>query len=78
MASPSQESDAPLNFSIPATLNFSTPPTVEDRELETLIIASIQALKQGNKKCGKDEVSRLFRDSVDDVTKDILASFLNY
>ena len=33
------------------------------------IITSIQTLKRGNKKCRKDEVFRLFRDSVDDVTK---------
>ena len=34
-----------------------------------LIIASIQKLKRGNKKCGKDEVFRLFRDSADDANK---------
>ena len=58
-----------LNFCSPVTLNFSTP-TVEDRELEMLIIASIQTLKRGNKKCRKDEIFRLFRESVDDVTKE--------
>ena len=68
MTSLCQDSDASLNFSSPATLNFSTP-TVENRELEMLIIASIQTLKQGNRKWGKDEVFRLFRDSLDDVTK---------
>ena len=41
-----------------------------------LIIASIQALKRGNKKCGKDEVFRLFRDSVDDVTKETFDKLL--
>ena len=69
MTSTSQDSDASLNFSSPATLNFTTP-TVENRELEMLIITSTQTLKQGNKKCGKVEVFRLFRDSVDDVTKE--------
>ena len=64
-----QDSDASLNFSSPATLNFSTP-TIEDRELEMLIIASIQTVKRRNKKFGKDEVFRLFRDFVDDVTKE--------
>ena len=68
MTSSSQDSDASINFSCPATLNFSNP-TDEDRELEMLIIAYIQTLKQGNKKCRKDEVFRLFRDSTDDVTK---------
>ena len=57
MTSSCQGSDASLNFSSPATLNFSTA-TVEDRELEMLIIASIQTLKRGNKKCGKAEVFR--------------------
>ena len=70
MTSSTPDSDASLNFSSSATLNFSTP-TAEDRELEMLIIASIQTLKRGNKKCGKDEVFiRLFRYSVDGVTKE--------
>ena len=69
MTSSTQDSDASLNFSSSATLNFSTP-TAEDRELEMLIIASIQTLKRGNKKCGRDEVFRLFRYSVDGVTKE--------
>ena len=67
--------DVSLNFSSTATLNFSTP-TVEDRELEMLIIASIQTLKRGNKKCGKDEVFWLFRDSVADVTKETFDKLL--
>ena len=74
MTSSCQDSDASLNFSSPATLNFSTP-TVEDRELE-MLIASIQTLKRGNKKCGKDEVFRLFRDSVNDVTKETFDKLL--
>ena len=69
MTSSSQNSDASLNFSSPAKSNFSTP-TVEDRELEMLIIASIQTLKRVYKKCGKDQVFRLLRDSVDDTTKE--------
>ena len=69
MTSSTPDSDASLNFSSSATLNFSTP-TAEDRELEMLIIASIQTLKRGNEKCGKDEVFRLFRYSVDGVTKE--------
>ena len=64
-----------LNFRSAATLNFSTP-TVEDRVLEMLIIASIQTLKRGNKKCGKDEVFRLFRDSVDYFTKETFDKLL--
>ena len=75
MTSSCQDSDASLNFSYPATLNFSTP-TLEGRELEMLILAFIETLKQGNKKCGKDEVFRLFRDSFDDVTKDTFDKLL--
>ena len=41
-----------------------------------LIIASIQTLKRGNKKCGKDEVFWLFRDSADDVTKETFDKIL--
>ena len=75
MTSSCQDSDASLNFSSPATSNFSTP-TVQDIELEMLIIASIQTLKRGNKKCGKDEVFRLFRDSVDYVSKETFNKIL--
>ena len=69
MTSSYQDSDALLNFSSSVTLNFSTP-TLEDREQEMLIIASIQTLKQGKKKCRKNEDFRLFRNSFDDVTKE--------
>ena len=76
MTSSCHDSDPSLNFSSPATLNFSIP-IVKDRELEMLIIASMQTPKRGNKKCGKDEVFRLFRNSVDDVIKKLLTSFWN-
>ena len=75
MTSSCQDSDASLNFSSPATLNFSTP-TFENRELEMLIIASIQTLKQGKKKFRKDEVFRLFRDSFDDLTEETFDKLL--
>ena len=75
MTSSWEGSDTSLNCSTPATLNFSTA-TGEDRELEMLIIPSIQTLKRGNKKCRRDEVFRLFRDSVDDVTKDTFDKFM--
>ena len=54
---------------LPATLNLTTT-TVKDKELEILLIASIQALKRGEKKCRKDEVFRLFRDCGYDVNKE--------
>ena len=41
-----------------------------------LIIASIQTLKRGNKKCGKDGIFRWFRYPVDDVTKETFDKLL--
>ena len=58
------------------SLDFNTPATFEDIELEMLIIPSIQTLKRGNKKYRKDEAFSLFRDSVDDVTKETLDKFI--
>ena len=37
----------------------------EGRDLETLIIASIETLKYNNKKCGKEEVLHLVQESID-------------
>ena len=46
------------------------PHIIEGRDLETLIIASIETLKCNNKKCGKEEVLHLVQESVDsEVTK---------
>ena len=45
------------------------PIAVEEKELEMLIIASIQTLKCGSKKCGSEEVFNLVKDSVDGVIK---------
>ena len=69
MTSSDQDSDALLNFSTP---------TVKDGELEMLIIASFQTLKRGNQKCGKDEVFRLFRDSVVSVTRETFDKLLEF
>ena len=50
---------------------------VEEEELEMLIIASIQTLKRGNKKCGNEEVFNLVKDSVDGVIKkEVFNNFL--
>ena len=57
-----------LNFSSTATLNFSTT-TVDDRELELLIMASIQTLNKGIINLKTVKFFRLLIDSVDDVTK---------
>ena len=57
-----------LNFSSTATLNFSTT-TVDDRELELLIMASIQTRNKGIINLKTVKFFRLLIDSVDDVTK---------
>ena len=57
-----------LNFSSTATLNFSTT-IVDDRELELLIMASIQTLNKGIINLKTLKFFRLLIDSVDDVTK---------
>ena len=44
--------------------------SVEGKDLETLIVASIQTLKHNNKKCLKEEVFHLMQESVEsEVTK---------
>ena len=54
-------------------------PTIENDEVELLIIASIQTLKRKNKRCGRDEVFELVKDSTDDdtVTKETFVKLLN-
>ena len=39
---------------------------IDDKEIEFLIIASIETLKRQNKKCGKDEVFALVKDSLEE------------
>ena len=39
---------------------------IDDKEIELLIIASIETLKRQNKKCGKDEVFALVKDSLEE------------
>ena len=41
------------------------PHIIERRDLETLVVASIETLKRNNKKCGKEEVLHLVQESVD-------------
>ena len=54
-------------------------PTIENDEVELLIIASIQTLKRKNKRCDRDEVFELVKDSTDDdtVTKETFDKLLN-
>ena len=39
---------------------------IDDKEIELLLIASIETLKRQNKKCGKDEVFALVKDSLEE------------
>ena len=54
-------------------------PTMENYEVELLIIASIQTLKRKNKRRGRDEVFELVKDSTydDTVTKETFDKLLN-
>ena len=48
------------------------------KDLETLIVASIQTLKRNNKKCGKEEVFPLVQEFMDsEVTKEIFEEKLD-
>ena len=54
------------------------PHIVEGKDLETLIIASIETLKRNNKKCGKEEVLHLIQESVDsEITKEHFEELLD-
>ena len=58
--------------------NNNVPHIVEGKDLETLIVASIQTLKRSNTKCGKEEVFRLVQESVEsEVTKKIFKERLD-
>ena len=46
------------------TINFHV--NIDDKEIELLINASIETLKRQNKKCGKDEVFALVKDSLEE------------
>ena len=51
---------------------------VKGKDLETLIVASIQTLQRSNKKCGKEEVFHLVQESVEgEVTKEIFEERLD-
>ena len=54
-------------------------PTTENDEFELLILASIQILKWKKKRCGRDEVFELVKDSTDDdtVSKETFNKLLN-
>ena len=53
-------------------------PDLDGRDLETLIVASIESLKHNNKKCVKEEVLHLVQESVDsEVTKEHFEKLLD-
>ena len=39
---------------------------IDDKKIELITIASIETLKRQNKKCGKDEVFALVKDSLEE------------
>ena len=48
------------------------------KALETLIIASVRTLKRGNKKCGREEVSKLVNDTLcNEICKDLFDKTLD-
>ena len=54
------------------------PHIIEGRDLEALIVASIETLKRSNKKCGKKEFLHLVQESVDnEVTKEHFEKLLD-
>ena len=54
------------------------PNIIEGRDLETLIVTSIETLKRSYKKCGKEEVLHLVQESVDsEVTKEHFEELLD-
>ena len=56
----------------------NVPHIKEGKDLETLIVVSIQILKRNNKKCGKEEVFHLVQESVESmVTKKIFEERLD-
>ena len=46
-------------------MKLQTDVNIDDKEIELLIIASIDTLKRQSKKCGKDEVFALVKDSLE-------------
>ena len=50
---------------------------IDDKEIELLIIASIETLKRQNEKCGKDDVFALVKDSLEEaITMESFKKFL--
>ena len=51
---------------------------VNDKDMEIVVVASVQTLKRGNKKCGKEEVYSLVNESLNkDVRREAFELTLN-
>ena len=51
---------------------------IDDKEIEVLIIASIETLKSQESKCGKDEVLKLVKNMIEEnITRDIFNKTLD-
>ena len=54
------------------------PNIIDDKEIEVLIIASNETLKRQKSKYGKDEVSKLVKDTIEEnITRDIFGKTLD-
>ena len=61
-----------------STEDCLNPDLFDGKALETLIIASVRTLKRGNKKCGREEVSKLVNDTLfNEICKDLFNETLD-
>ena len=62
-------------------INYTTekiPNIINDKEIEVLIIASIETLKRRKSKCSKDEVFKLLKDTIEEnITREIFGETLD-
>ena len=65
----------PNGYQLQMDINYTTeeiPNTIDGKEIELLIIASIETLKRQKSKCGKNEVFKLVKDTIEEnITRDI-------
>ena len=54
------------SYSNTEKITDKAPRNIEHKELETLVIASIETLKRQKMKCGIDEVRKLVQDSLEE------------
>ena len=50
---------------------------IDGKALETLKIASVRTLKRGNKKCSREEVSKLVNNLCNEISKDLFNKTLD-